>query len=173
MVGTVKSQESRVKSRKDSGLRVEGRGLRFENSRKVRSSLLATRSSRRGVLLLVVLSMLVLFMLIGTAFLMSSSQSSTSAKNAAKHNSRGNDGTKQLDGTLLQILRGTDNPHSVIGPHNLLQDLYGTGGFQGAVYSPAAMDLNNPNNRAGEATRFAGATAVRRPAVGPDCGPIR
>ena len=42
------------------------------------------RAQRRGVLLLVVLSMLVLFMLIGTAFLMSSNQYRDAAKQAAK-----------------------------------------------------------------------------------------
>src|SRR6478672_486018 len=51
------------------------------------------RASRDGVLLLVVLSMLVLFMLIGTAFLMSSSQEQKTAKNLSKVDRVGNYGT--------------------------------------------------------------------------------
>ena len=68
------------------------------------------RASRRGVLLLVVLSMLVLFMLIGTAFLMSSSQSRDSAKANAKKDRLGNHATKLLDGALLKVVRDTENP---------------------------------------------------------------
>ena len=65
---------------------------------------------RRGVLLLVVLSMLVLFMLIGTAFLMSSGQSRDQAKTAAKADRLGNHATKLLDRGLLQVLRDTETP---------------------------------------------------------------
>ena len=62
----------------------------------------------------------------------------------AKDNRLGNYATKQLDRALLQVLRDTDNPHSVVRYHSLLRDLYGTDGFQGVVYSPAAMDLTLP-----------------------------
>ena len=90
-------QKSRVKSR-------ESRARRSRRSRDV-----SARSSRRGVLLLVVLSMLVLFMLVGTAFLMSSNQSRDQMKEAAKQDRLGNYATKLLERALLQIVRDTDN----------------------------------------------------------------
>src|SRR3954465_11989809 len=93
-------------------------------------------ASRRGVLLLVVLSMLVLFMLIGTAFLMSSSQEQKTAKHMSKNMRVGNFATKELDRGLMQILRDTENPYSAVRYHSLLRDLYGTDGFLGIIYTP-------------------------------------
>src|SRR4051812_46481146 len=112
------------------------------------------RDSRSGVLLLVVLSMLVLFMLIGTAFLMSSSQEQKTAKNLSKVDRVGNYGTKLLDRALLQIVRDTSNPYSVVRYHSLLRDLYGTDGFQAVIYRPGTRDLSTAE---GQVTRFAGA----------------
>src|SRR5262245_16594317 len=100
------------------------------------------RRSRRGVLLLVVLSMLVLFMLIGTAFLMTSDQSRTAAKGSAKLNRLGNHATRLLDRAAMQLVRDSNNLHSVIRYHSLLRDLYGTDGFQAVVYAPATLNLN-------------------------------
>src|SRR5687767_5956426 len=88
------------------------------------------RQQRRGVLLLVVLSMLVLFMLIGTAFLMSSSQSRVDAKNSAKLHRYGNHPTEVLERGLYEVLRDTENPFSAVRSHSLLRDLYGTDGFE-------------------------------------------
>src|SRR4051812_48931002 len=100
-------------------------------NRSWRSRRILSRSSRRGVLLLVVLSMLVLFMLIGTAFLMSSNQSRIQNKEAAKQDRLGNYATKLLERAMFQIVRDTDNQASVIRYHSLLRDLYGTNGFEG------------------------------------------
>src|SRR4249919_2925845 len=84
-----------------------------------------SRSSRRGVLLLVVLSMLVLFMLIGTAFLMSGNQSRVAMKEAAKQDRLGNAATRLLDRALFQLVRDTENPASVLRFQSLLRDVYG------------------------------------------------
>ncbi len=110
--------------------------------------------ARRGVLLIVVLSMLVLFMLIGTAFIMTSNQSRIAAKDAAKQERLGNFATKLLDRGLLHLLRDSENQNSAIRTHSLLRDLYGTDGFQGVIY-PA--DLTNNEN--GYLVRYAGAIA--------------
>src|SRR4051812_37679651 len=132
--------------------------------RKARQA--ALRSKRRGVLLLVVLSMLVLFMLVGTAFLMSSNQSRVAMKEAAKEDRVGNYATQLLERGLLQVVRDTDNPNSAIRYHSLLRDVYGTDGFQGVIY-PA--DLNK--SETGYLTRFAGATAGTVPQqLGPTNG---
>jgi hypothetical protein len=133
------------------GSRVEGRESRVRGGR-VRSLRFARRSSRRGVLLIVVLSMLVLFMLVGTAFLMSSNQSRTAAKGSAKIDRLGNYATKLLERAALQVIRDTDNPNSVIRYHSLLRDLYGTDGFQAVVYVPS--DLSKEGQYV---ARFAGA----------------
>jgi len=77
--------------------------------------------------------MLVLFMLIGTAFLMTSSHSRDAAKGAAKKDRLGNHATRLLDRALLQLLRDTENPQSVVRTHSLLRDLYGTEGFEARV----------------------------------------
>ncbi|HEY3392000.1 MAG TPA: hypothetical protein VGK58_04795, partial [Lacipirellulaceae bacterium] len=116
------------------------------------------RSSRRGVLLLVVLSMLVLFMLIGTTFLMTSNQERQSAKKSGRADRLGNHATKLLDRALLQVVRGTENPYSAIRGHDLLSDLYGTDGFQGIIYSPPANQTFDPTQPARQVTRYAGGT---------------
>src|SRR5262245_19933029 len=94
---------------KVSGIRCRVSGRK--RKQRTRSSLLDPRSSRRGVLLLVVLSMLVLFMLIGTAFLMTSNQSRTAAKGSAKQDRLGNYATRLLDRALMHILRDSDNQY--------------------------------------------------------------
>jgi len=94
------------------------------------------------VLLLVVLSLLVLFMLIGTAFLMSSNQYKTSATASSRLNRVGNFPTELLDRALMQVLCDTGNPNSVIRTHSLLRDFYGTEGFEALVYSPLNNDLD-------------------------------
>lgn len=143
----------------------------IRQKRRERFSQVKHRSNRRGVLLLVVLSMLVLFMLIGTAFLMSSSQQSKNASNAAKLNSVGNPPTKDLDSALMQVLRDSDNEHSAIRYHSLLRDIYGTDGFQGVVYSPLAKLSFDPTVPAQQVTRFAAATAgTAAQQLGPTAG---
>jgi hypothetical protein len=107
------------------------------------------------VLLLVVLSLLVLFMLVGTAFLMSSNQYQKGMKDAAKVDRLGSPPTKLLDSALMKVLRDTGEPDSAIRYHSLLRDLYGSDGFEAVVYSPTTMNLTP----AGQVTRYAGATA--------------
>ena len=115
--------------------------------------------------------MLVLFMLIGTAFLMTSSQSRDQAKTAAKADRLGNHATKLLDRALLQVLRDTDNPYSVVRYHSLLRDLYGTDGFQGVdlpAQARSTLTLAAPIGQANSLRRMRIATA----AAGSDAGSI-
>src|SRR6185436_5120217 len=139
--------------------------MRNRKSRvKRRESRARRRLSRRGVLLLVVLSMLVLFMLIGTAYLMTSNQSQKAAKGAAKGDRLGNYATRLLDRAMLQILRDSDNEFSAIRYHSLLRDLYGTDGFQAAIFNPTVTSFAfNPSDAKKQVTRFAGATAGTGP----------
>jgi hypothetical protein len=132
MSGTRKNQVASCE------LRVAEKSLRADSVLAARHSLLATRRrprrrSRRGVLLLVVLSLLVLFLMIGTAFIITAKQADIAGKTAAKASDKqvaraatGN----LLDDVLLQLLRDTDNPNSSLRTHSLLGDLYGDDGFK-------------------------------------------
>ncbi len=146
--------------RNRGSMRVLGSGFRVQRQGGRRASpcslLRAPRSSRRGVLLLVVLSLLVLFMLVGTAFLMSSNQYRNASTASAKNDRLGSPPTKLLDGALMKVLRDTGEPDSAIRYHSLLRDLYGSDGFEAVVYSPTTMNLSTT---AGQVTRYAAATA--------------
>ncbi len=95
-----------------------------------------SRRDRRGVLLMVVLSMLALFLLLGTAFLVSSQFYATSGKEAAKMGRTTNNSGDLLERAMLQVLRDTNNPNSAIRYHSLLRDVYGSDGFVGRVFFP-------------------------------------
>jgi hypothetical protein len=134
--------------------RAESRGSRARGNRRRPRA----RSSRRGVLLLVVLSLLVLFMLIGTAFLMSSNQYRHAAKASARNARLGTPPTKLLDRALMQVLCDTGNQNSVLRYHSLLRDLYGSEGFQAEVYQPRVINTAATAPPVNQATRFAAAT---------------
>ena len=146
---------------RDAMSRVKSRESRIELNRRIARGPRRARSSRRhrrGVLLLVVLSLLVLFMLLGTAFLMTSSQYKSGAASSAKLNRVGTFPTKSLDRALMQVVRDTDNPYSVVRYHSLLRDMYGADGFEGTVYSPVSTASFNPTVADQQVTRFAAAT---------------
>ena len=84
------------------------------------------RKPRKGVLLLVVLSLLVLFVLIGTAFIVVASQQHRASIAAGRLNRTGDQPKKTLDAALMQLLRGTRNRNSSIINHDLLGDMYGS-----------------------------------------------
>ena len=84
---------------------------------------------RRGVLLLVVLSMLTLFMLLGTTYVVLASRfRSTSRaflKIADDQNTAPYAHRNRLREAAVQVIRGTTNTHSVLRFHDLLADKYG------------------------------------------------
>ncbi|MEX2167919.1 MAG: hypothetical protein WD851_01290 [Pirellulales bacterium] len=134
-------------------------GLRIEKPLpNPKSKIRNPKSARRGVLLLVVLSMLVLFMLVGTAFLMTSSQYRQNAKNAGRLNQFENQPADLLERALKQVLRDTQNASSVVRYHSLLRDMYGADGF---VMPPTSNGL--PSQVVAE---FSGADASNLPASG-------
>lgn len=90
---------------------------------------------RRGVLLLVVLSMLVLFLLLGTTFVIIANSYRQSAKTIERTHETSLQPGDRLDRALQQILCDTNNPHSSIRYHSLLRDVYGTDGFVAHVYA--------------------------------------
>lgn len=118
---------------------------RLQTSSWLRGRARRLDESRRGVLLLVVLSMLVLFMLVGTTFLITGSQYRTTSKVAEKANRAPIQADPLLNRALMQILRDTNNPRSAIRTHSLLNDIYGTDGFVGTAY--AGVSNHTQNNR--------------------------
>ena len=96
---------------------------------------------RRGILLLVVLSLLVLFLLIGTSFIKTSDQYRQSSKTISRPYEAAANPLQQsdlLDVALGQLVRGTTNPYSSIRFHSLLGDMYG---YDGVLIGP-----NSPQN---------------------------
>ncbi len=90
---------------------------------------------RRGVLLLIVLSLLVLFVLIGLTFIVAAGQFKRIASSSSKTDLTGMPGRKIANATFSQILRGTNNPYSSARGHSLLEDLYGRDYF---ILAPSA-----------------------------------
>lgn len=80
---------------------------------------------RRGILLLIVLSLLVLFVLIGVTFIVVADRHVRDAKIAARQNTTGDDPIKESDNALMRILRGPADTRSALYRHSLLGDLYG------------------------------------------------
>lgn len=95
--------------------------------------------SRRGVLLLVVLSMLVLFALIGITFVLVASQSRRAMRGEARQDQQTDTPSRLLDDVFSQIVRDTTNPRSSLRGHSLLNDMYGNDGATGTVASATAM----------------------------------
>ena len=89
----------------------------------------ATAAERRGVLLLVVLSMLTLFMLLGTTYLILASRTRSTSKaflKLADDQAQTSVSLKPyLAQAALQVIRGTESPRSAIRYHDLLADRYG------------------------------------------------
>ena len=103
--------------------------------------------ARRGVLLLIVLSLLVLFMLVGLSFLVSASQFKRVAQSAAKSNQQGMPGRKLADAVMYQLVRGTSNPSSAIRSHSLLEDMYGRDYLIGRASSNRAADFQQSSHQ--------------------------
>ncbi len=84
-----------------------------------------TLPRRRGVLLILVLGLLAMFGMIGLSFLMMSSHQRQGAEVIARIDQQEFAPEQVADEAILQVLRGTENPLSVLRNHSLLEDMYG------------------------------------------------
>jgi len=118
--------------------KVAGRWLLGASSMTRRTTLstsaqrLAPNASRSGILLLVVLSMLTLFLLIGTAFIVSANHYRRTQKmlNEVTQTSNSSiDHGALLNEVVGQLLRDTNNQNSSLRFHSLLRDMYGNDGI--------------------------------------------
>lgn len=97
----------------------------------------AAAGRRRGVIMLVVLSMLVLFMLVGTTFLITSGQYRQASRIIEKAGRATQQPEDLLERALMQLLRDTGNRYSAARYHSLLRDTYGVDGFVARVVASA------------------------------------
>ena len=84
---------------------------------------------RRGQLLLVILAMLTMFTLIAVTLVVITSQARRSATAMAKIDQAAEPPRQLLNEGMRQVVRGSNNPGSVIGPHSLLETMYGNKSF--------------------------------------------
>ena len=91
------------------------------------------RKRRRGVVLLVVLSLLTLFTLLMVTFIIVAGQYRQSALSAARVGRVDGAPRKLLDNATFALLRDSNDPKNVIRFHSLLFDMYGGDGFVGGV----------------------------------------
>lgn len=102
------------------------------------------RKEKRGVVLLVVVSILTLFLMIGVTYVLVAGNYKSASGQALRAKTYGDESEREIEEVLGQILFGTQNfpgngavisagQRSVIGPHSLLDDLYGNDIFFGFV----------------------------------------
>ncbi|MEW4561388.1 hypothetical protein AB1K70_02615 [Bremerella sp. JC770] len=112
-------------------------------------SLMKTKQPRRGALLLVVLSILVLFALVGLTFVVSALAFNTGAQANLERDSQASDASNEADATVMQLLRGPRaGTSSVILGHSLLRDMWGN---QSVVVTGTAaqIEIERPEDSAG------------------------
>ncbi|MFW6171173.1 MAG: hypothetical protein ACODAD_11840, partial [Planctomycetota bacterium] len=91
---------------------------------------------RRGVVLLVVLTLLTLLIVVGVTLVVISGQFRRGAEASARQERYGDDPEKLVDRAAYQLLRDTPNDsRSALKGHSLLRDLVGNDGVAGTVES--------------------------------------
>jgi len=113
------------------------------------------RARREGVILLVVLGLLALFALVGVTFVITASQHKKGATAAAREEQHRDPYDAELNIAMEQVLYGTLNKYSVIGPHSLLEDMYGVGGAQPGVIPVTGFQANDPTFVVGQSDPMA------------------
>ena len=93
---------------------------------------MSSQTQRRGIVLLVVLSLLTLFAILGVTFLLVAGQYKTAALSNSRLDRYTTAPEKQMHSVALQLLRDS-GARSVLQSHALLSDAYGNDGVQGVV----------------------------------------
>lgn len=111
------------------------------------------RSEKRGVVLLVVVSLLTLFLMIGITYVLIAGNYRNASDQALRAHRFGDEPEREAEEVLGQILFGSrqggpPSQHSVLSQHSLLADLYGNDGVIGTI-------ANNPTTtNAGQVLYF-------------------
>ncbi|MBL8830017.1 MAG: hypothetical protein JNM18_23765, partial [Planctomycetaceae bacterium] len=80
---------------------------------------------RRGVALMVVLGLLSMFVLVAVTFVMTSTAVKEAAISSQSLEMYGDPPDAILNRALYSVVRGSNDPFNRIGPHSLLEDMYG------------------------------------------------
>src|SRR5688572_12262957 len=83
------------------------------------------RQPRSGVVLLLVLSLLVLFALMGMTFLIGATRYRHGAESFSQNDVHGDPPDKLADMAIFQLIREPQSPFSPVWSSSLLMDLYG------------------------------------------------
>jgi len=83
------------------------------------------RKEKRGVVLLVVVSILTLFLMIGVTYVLVAGNYNQASKAALRVKTYGDEPEREIEEVMGQLLYGTAGQRSVVSPHSLLADLYG------------------------------------------------
>ena len=148
----IRNRKQRVASR-ELRVRRTARSAFKNSNRETRKSPLP---SRRGILLLVVLSMLTLFLMLGTAYLVSANYYRKAAKlnaRAAEASYLKVDQASLLEQVINQLVRDTNNQHSALRFHSLLRDLYGNDGLTARI-DQTSWAGGSPDPTAGQMVQF-------------------
>lgn len=94
---------------------------------------------RRGVLLLLVLSLLALFGLLAISFVMITGQAKRGTEAMSRAEQTADPPAEVFNEAIGQVIRGPNNNVSVLGPHNLLEDVYGNSTAFGQVQAVAPI----------------------------------
>ena len=105
-----------------------------------RTKMARRHTPRRGVVLLVVLSLLVLFVVVAVTYAVVAGHFRRAAVASSRFEQLGDDPHRFVDRAMYQLLRDTPLPSSMMG-HSLLHDLYGPKGVRGVVNSDAVFEV--------------------------------
>jgi len=89
------------------------------------------------VILIVVLGLLTMMALALLTYVLVAAQAKRTARASAYVERRGDPPQALLHQAALQVIRGTNEPTSVLGPHSLLEDMYGNDGIVRQIPSTA------------------------------------
>ncbi len=134
-------------------------------------------AERRGVLILVVLSLLFLFVLIAITYVLVATRQLSMSKQFARTSITGDLPEVQLNKAMMQVLRGDagivdpatpptfpEKFHSPIGPHSLLESMYGPYSIAGSIDNLPPTEVTQPDVTSGQIVEF---TATADPAHRP------
>ena len=90
-------------------------------------------NARRGVLLLIILALLAMFAIVAVAFVVLTGHAMRSSRAAGRQGRQVDPPQQVLHRIAMRVFTGSNNPVSAIGPHGLLEDIYGSGWVGGAL----------------------------------------
>lgn len=102
------------------------------------------RQQRRGVLLLVILSLLALFSVVVITYVIVAGLTRRAAVAYSRHDQYETPPHELAERVMMDVLRGTRNPNSPLQGHDLLGDLYGEDWVEGSVLSDSEITMPVP-----------------------------